>query len=197
MKPPKDSIEPGLECYDPEHRVFPRLGKRGGKLSERDVLLILKWKLGRITGANKDTIKVGNLEKINRAILMAGTAKNLETEIEALKCLIAVHGIGLATASAILTVCYPNRYTIIDFRVLETLELFPSGLNAERRNDYSTGDWTEESYVKEFLPRVRKVSEQWDRGLRETDQALWGMSVNKRIKAIIKEAAKADLALKR
>jgi hypothetical protein len=47
-------------------------------------------------------------------------------------------GIGLAAASAMLTVCYPEKFTIIDQRVLETLDLFPSALREDERKDYKT-----------------------------------------------------------
>jgi hypothetical protein len=44
----------GLECYDPENRVFPHVAEKiakGEEVTERDVLLILKWKLyGMQTG---------------------------------------------------------------------------------------------------------------------------------------------------
>jgi hypothetical protein len=182
----ENDILRGLDCYDPEHRLFPHFSNAGRrrKLSERDVLLILKWKLGRIKDTNAATISAGNLKKINRAIETAP-----ECEHAALKGLEAVPGIGLATATAILTVYYPDQFTIIDQRVLEALELFPSRLDRRPRN-FSTADWTTEDYLKEYLPKVRAVSEQWGRSLRETDQALWGISVSKRIEKIIASAAR-------
>jgi hypothetical protein len=45
----------GLDEYDAEQRVFPAIASRieaGKELTERDVLQILKWKLGRVTDAN-------------------------------------------------------------------------------------------------------------------------------------------------
>jgi hypothetical protein len=179
-------IQRGLDCYDPEHRVFPHLSsaKPRRKLSERDVLLILKWKLGRIKDANAVTIQGNYLEKINQAINDAS-----DSEYAALKGLEAIPGIGLATATAILTACYPDKFTIIDLRVLEALELFPSRLDPKPVN-FSTNDWTTEDYLNEYLPKVVAVSEQWGRSLRETDQALWGISVSRRIENIIASAKK-------
>ena len=52
-------MELGLECYDPEHTVsltFPGKIKSGIGLSKRDVLLILKWKITRITDNYKNTV---------------------------------------------------------------------------------------------------------------------------------------------
>jgi hypothetical protein len=101
-----------------------------------------------------------------------------------------IPGIGLATATAILTVCYPESFTIIDERVLASLDLYPSGCEKKKRKKkkYSTDDWTAKTYVDEYLPRVRERKEQWSRTLRETDQALWGLSVNQRIEKIIKKS---------
>lgn len=180
----EEDIKRGLDCYDPEHRVFPDFSdaERRRKFSERDVLLILKWKLGRIKDSNAATISADNLGKINRAIEIAGKP---ECEHAALKGLEDIPGIGLATATAVLTVCYPNKFTIIDQRVLETLELFPSRLAARNLRNYSTYDWTIEDYINEYLPRVREISNQWGRSLRETDRALWGISVSRRINQII------------
>jgi len=40
----EEEIENGLDCYDPEHRVFENLAKSEyrRRLNKRDVLLILK-----------------------------------------------------------------------------------------------------------------------------------------------------------
>jgi hypothetical protein len=168
----------GLDCYDPETRVFPKIackvGKRQG-LDERDVLLMLKWKLGRIRDDNKKTISKRRMKKINNAV---DIARQQGEEIKALKILDEVHGINLSTATAILTICYPNKFTIFDFRALETLDLKPD----------KTENWTADNYFKEYLPCVRKRSKRWRCSLRNADRALWGLSVDKRIKKVIKKA---------
>jgi hypothetical protein len=192
------TIEQWFDCYDPESRVFPDMRKRlakGEELGKRDALLILKWKLGRIKGSNAETVSEGNLKTINKAIV---DAKKSESAIAALKALDEVPGIGLATATAILTVCYPDTFTIIDERVLESLDLFPSEYKKKKRrkkkkeekekSKYSTEDWTAKSYVDEYLPKVKERKDEWKRTLRETDQALWGLSVNRRIEKVIKKS---------
>jgi len=190
-----ETIERGLDCYDPETRVFPEIRKKlskGEGLSKRDVLLILKWKLGRIKGSNAKTVSDRNLEKLNKAIV---DAKKSNGALDALNVLDGVPGIGLATATAMLTVCYPESFTIIDERVLESLELLPSGYEKKnekrkkkRKKKYSTDDWTAKGYVEEYLPRVGERKGEWKRTLRETDQALWGLSVNRRVEKVIKKS---------
>jgi hypothetical protein len=180
----EEDIKNGLDCYDPEHRVFPDFSKarEGPKLRKRDVLLILKWKLGRIRKLNSATINDENWAKINKAI---EDGRNPERRCDALKMLMKIRGIGLATATAILTVCYPDDFTIIDQRVLEELDLFPTRLADPKSTNYNTDVWTPEDYIDEYLPKVRKYSELWRRTLRETDQALWGLSVSRQIDEII------------
>lgn len=136
-------LENGLNCYDPDGRVFPDLSKtHGRRLCKRDVLLILKWKLGRIKDAHYETVNDKNMEKIDRALKDAGGHGQ---ELLALKALEGIPGIGLATATAILTVCYPDIFTIIDRRVLEELDLSP----------IDTYGWSAEDYIEKYLPMVR------------------------------------------
>jgi hypothetical protein len=179
----EDEIERGLDCYDPEHRVFPRFvqSETRGKLTESDVLLILKWKLGRIKTTNASTISSSNLDKINRAIKLAS-----ERKLEAIESLEQISGIGLATATAILTLCYPDHFTIIDQRVLEVLELVPPRLEDRRPRVFRAEDWSAEEYLEHYLPPVLAIGKTVSRCLRKTDQALWGISVSRRIDKIIR-----------
>jgi hypothetical protein len=73
------------------------------------------------------------------------------------------------------------------------LDLYPRGYENKKKEKrkYSTDDWTAKGYVDEYLPRVWERREQWGRTLRETDQALWGLSVNQRIEKIIKKSDQA------
>ena len=169
----KEDMEEGLDCYCPETRVFPTIAKAEGpqKLRKQDVLLILKWKLGRIKESNCKTVSDDNFRLINQWVEKSGET---DREIEALKELDKIPGIGMATATAILTVCYPDKFTIIDYRVLETLDLKP--LKADR--------WTAERYFREYLPKVKEHCGQWDCSLRQADRALWGLSVRDQIKKI-------------
>lgn len=152
------------------------------KLSRRDVLLILKWKLGRVKKSNSETVADENMTAINKAVR---DACKPACEIAALEALERVPGIALATATAILTVCHPEKFTIIDRRVLETLDLFPSRLPKSKRGKYKTSDWEASDYVTEFLPKVQEYAKRWGCSLRCADQALWGLSVSHGIEKII------------
>jgi hypothetical protein len=110
-----------------------------------------------------------NLKQINQALRIASKP---HCGIEALEALDRVPGIGLATATPILTVCYPGEFTILDWRVFETLQ---------EAKKLSADDWTASTYMKEYLPKVREQQVLWDCSLRDADRALWGLSVRKRI----------------
>jgi endonuclease III len=181
----KCDMESGLDHYDPEGRVFPEIANKvsaGGALTKQDVLLILKWKLGRIKDSNLQTVSDENLEMINQAVKGARTTGG---GVNALKALDMIPGIGLATATAVLTVCYPAEFTIIDWRVLEMLDLFPSRMPENKRNEHNTEHWTAEDYIAEYLPRVTEQAHGWGCGLRDADRALWGLSVRNGIAGIL------------
>jgi hypothetical protein len=170
----KERMEEGLDCYDPENRVFPvieRNVKKGQELSYLDVLLIFKWKLGRVTEQNFEMIRDGGLKEINGAVKIAGGSDRGE-KIKALKTLMKIKGIKLAMGTAILTVCYPDEFTIIDWRVLEVLGLMP----------VDSPGWNVERYFDEYLPMVKEYSDIWDCTLRDADRALWGLSVRNNMK---------------
>jgi hypothetical protein len=186
--------ETGLDCYDPERRVFDEIPNKigaGEGLSKQDVLLMLKWKLGRITNRNSQTVTDTNIRKINEAVKVA---RQNDRRIAALTALQDIPGIGLATATVILTVCYPDAFTVIDWRVLSELDLFPSNLSVAQQvskrksDDYNADDWTAENYLSEFLPKVNACAKLWNCSLRDADRALWGLSVHRRIQEIIKES---------
>ena len=181
----KCDMESGLDYYDAEGRVFPGIAKKvsaGEGLTGQDVLLILKWKLGRIRDSNLETVSDENLGMINQAVKAARTA---DSGVGALKTLDMIPGIGLATATAVLTVCYPTEFTIIDWRVLETLDLFPSRMPENKRTEHNTEHWTAEDYIAEYLPRVKKQAHGWGCDLRDADRALWGISVRNGITRIL------------
>jgi hypothetical protein len=172
----KEDYESGLDEYDPEYRVFPKIAERitaGGELTKQDMLRILKWKLGRVKDSNSETVSDEHLKQINNAV---NSACKLDCGADSLEALDRIPGIGLATATAILTICYPEKYTILDLRVLEILE---EGTRP------SADDWTASTYMKEFLPKVRQQQALWACSLRNADRALWGLSASSRIAQVI------------
>ena len=117
-----------------------------------------------------DKLIVGNLVAINAAITSAGMEGQ---EIHAIDRLRNIKGIKTAVASAILTVCYPQKFSIIDVRVLRELNLTPT----------AAGLWSAKMYWEEFIPKVQSFASEHKLSLRDADKVLWGQSVYKDIMA--------------
>jgi len=155
------------------------------KLTKQDILWILRWKLGRIKEPNAQTVSDDSMAAINKAVKDAG---KVSCRVDAINALDKIPGIGLATATAILTACYPEEFTILDWRALETLNLFPSRMSPEKQGEHSADDWTAKDYINEYLPRVKEQRDSWECTLRDTDRALWGISVARRMDEIIRKS---------
>jgi hypothetical protein len=88
---------------------------RNGDFTLANLEAIVRWKSERAV-----QYLIGNSnEKIRRALVVA-TAPEASTET-AMNALVELHGVDLPVASAILAAIYPERYTVLDFRVLEAL----------------------------------------------------------------------------
>ncbi|HEY1768090.1 MAG TPA: hypothetical protein VGG26_10555 [Terracidiphilus sp.] len=88
---------------------------RNGDFTLANLEAIVRWKSERVV-----QYLIGNSnEKIRQALAVA-TAPEASTET-AMNALVELHGVDLPVASAILAAIYPERYTVLDFRVLEAL----------------------------------------------------------------------------
>jgi len=75
-------------------------------------------------------------------------------------------------ATAILTVLYPEEFTVYDYRVRQQLGL--------------SGVYNVKKYFNDFLPVVKKYAESRGETLRETDKELWGKSFYDDLQKLIK-----------
>jgi len=123
--------------------------------------MIVIWKSPRA----KTRIRKG-IEESNK------TVRDITTEIaqaktpeQRLDILTSVFGIGIPIASAILTICYPNDFTITDYRVRESL----------KELGYKISDPTAsvKAYL-DYLDLCKKLSHEQGLSLRDFDRALWG-----------------------
>lgn len=86
-----------------------------------------------------------------------------ETERAAIATLIALDGVGVPVASAVLTMVDENRYTIVDRRALESLGQPP-------RPQYAV------NFYLDYLDVCRELSRKHGVSLRTLDRALWQWS---------------------
>jgi hypothetical protein len=88
---------------------------RNGDFTLANLEAIVRWKSERAVH-----YLIGNSnEKIRRVLAVAAAPESTtETAVNALQ---ELHGVDISIASAILAAIYPERYTVLDFRVLEAL----------------------------------------------------------------------------
>jgi hypothetical protein len=161
--------------YNLENYLFQEVGSRfrhAGTLSVEDFFCIVIWKANRA----KTKIK----KKLSKNTTLAKSVKNIANDLfqtrdasEKLNILKGTWGFSLPMATAILTVLYPEEFTVYDYRVREQLGL---------RKIYGV-----KRYLKYFLPKVRDYAEIHSGGnLREADKQLWGKSVYESLLKLIR-----------
>ena len=128
----------------------------GGDYSRANIETIFRWKTG---GRGISRLRRNSDAEIRDALRLAVTA---QTERAAVSVLCGLSGVEIPVASAILTAVDPERYTIIDYRALESLGVQSS--------------WhTVDSYLA-YLNQCRELARQNGVSLRDFDRALWQWS---------------------
>lgn len=126
--------------------------------SVANLKIIIGWKSARIAGL----IGKNTPSDVAKALRFATDKRT--SERWAIETLCGLKGVGIPVASAILTMVYPDRYTIIDFRALEALGI--------QRDD---GEETVDFYL-EYLATCRRLAQVHKIDLRTLDRALWQWS---------------------
>lgn len=136
--------------------------KKRRYLTPEEFLAIVIWK----RNASKT--------KVIRGVRSSGrTIKSLTEEIyrtpnheEKMKILTGIKGLGIAIASAILTVLYPEEFTVIDYRVMNSLRALGIPVLGNPISKI-------ESYFS-YLDSCKKEAKKLGLSLRDFDRALWG-----------------------
>lgn len=127
-----------------------------GDHSKSNLKVIIEWKSHRIAG-----LIDGNTDaEIASALRFSCNAQT--SERSAVDTLFRLRGVGIPVASAILAMVDPNRYTIIDFRALESLGIVRSEDSLD--------------FYLEYLRRCREIAREHGVDLRTLDRALWQWS---------------------
>jgi hypothetical protein len=125
-----------------------------GDVSRANLEVICRWKSPRrirLLDENTDA-------EIELALKRAMTAADVKEAVEALTPLA---GVGVKTASAILTAIDPDRYTVLDFRALEALNVKDSG--------------DVDLYVL-YVEACRSMAKKYGVTMRDFDRANWQWS---------------------
>ena len=160
--------------YDLERHLFNEVSQRfenGGSLNAVDFFCIVIWK------ANRAKSKVAKrllshsegygtlnqaIEALTKAIFAAATPR------AKLEIMCSEWGFRLPMASAVLTVLYPEEFTVYDVRVCNKLGNYHS---AQNRTNF-------DNLWKEYAAYVQAVRKRGPRSfsLRDKDRWLWGKS---------------------
>jgi hypothetical protein len=169
----KSGPENYLQYYDLEDYLLKDVGPRfraSGSLQPVDLWMIFIWKANRA----KTKIK-RRLEKVPRAqrSFAAATKQiadevfNAEEHSERLRILVAEWGFQLPMASAILTILYPDDFSVYDYRVRETARI------PKCSSTRFPLLWTQ---YEQYLAAVREATP-GELSLRDKDRYLWKKSL--------------------
>lgn len=160
---PKDAI-----FYDLDRYLFGKVTRKfekEGTLNSFDFYAIVVWKANRA----KTKVLMGLKTKGLSPNKIMSRVHDISSDREKMKFLADIPGIGTPIASAILTVCYPNRFTVIDYRAWETLLDFGYVLSKTMPTDI-------DGYFYKYLPVCKNLANDMKLSLRELDLVLWGRS---------------------
>jgi hypothetical protein len=135
-------------------------------LTAEEFFAVIIWKSNRSKTRIRDGIlRSGkSIPQITQGMhLAAGSERKMEA-------LLAIDGVGIPIASAVLTVCYPDEFTVVDYRARAAIAaLWPA------KTKSIAPDPTQ--YVKGYLRYVaicREIANEQGMCLRDIDRALWG-----------------------
>ena len=166
-----------LKEYELEKQLFGEINrnfKKNKTLSDEEFFKIIIWKSNRVKGKVLEGIKKSNksVKQIMRNVY------HVKTPDEKIEILTKIKGIGLPIASAILTVCYPNKFTILDYRVWDILL---KDKKVKAKNPPKT--------ISEYLDYVdicKNYAKKLKLSLRDFDRTMWGRSFYEDLKKFLK-----------
>jgi CRISPR/Cas system CSM-associated protein Csm4 (group 5 of RAMP superfamily) len=147
--------------YDPEDKSneerLKNLLKRQRYLTQKNLLDIMDWKAARI----KNYAKENAPSMIVRITRNSFETKDEQGRIESLLGQKGgLRGVGYPVASTILHFAFPDRYPIMDFRVIRSLGM-------KQPSSYKFDFW--ENYCK----RIKHLSKKYGLTIRVVEKALW------------------------
>ena len=171
VKLDKSWIEKYAEKYDDrakankkeyllEEKIFESIKGMGSTplFLTKDILLcIAEWKAARVKG---------HVNKNDEQYIKDITQVSLSTKNERLKIeiLTLLNGVQIRMASAILMFCFPEQYTVMDYRAWDSLKAFDK---VDGEIDDTFECWQNYNEI------CREIATQNGVSLRKLDQALW------------------------
>lgn len=159
------------EFANVETNLFPALARRfqeTGALTPFELWAILKWKANRASTFHLNRLGTGQAF-VNKTGELAEKLHRANSDKDRMAILMEEpFRFRLSTASAILTVLYPDRFIVYDFRVCDQL----GGFEELKHRRFSDGLWA--AYCRYCLDAQRKAPDGLT--MRQIDQHHWGKS---------------------
>lgn len=134
-------------------------------LNEEDFNEILIWKLQNQQNRQSIIRQKNTAENIKLITQTAFALKhkdfNIETELK-ISTLCVLYGVGIPVASAILTICYPTKYAVIDYRNWQQIYL-----TTKKKTNYTIKEYLD------YLNRIIYLSNKFKFTRQEIDLAIW------------------------
>jgi hypothetical protein len=132
------------EEHDATAALIRRLAhvKGAGRFTRAEFLAMCRWKSPR-SRRHYERNTAGTIRRASVAVLAA------RSERERMSRLIALPGVSVATASAILTLIDPRRYGVLDIRCWQLLFRIRSVAGNERGRAFTVSQW------EQYLERLR------------------------------------------
>lgn len=175
-----------LQYYDLEKYLFKEVTKRyseNNTLSAFDFFCIIIWKANRAKSkvAQRLLSHAGGQTDLESAVsLLLNQIFNAKDNKARLSVLMETWGFRLPMATAILTVLYPDDFTVYDVRVCEVLNDFSDVANKTNFNTI----W--ERYT-EYVASVKNAVTK-ELSLRDKDRYLWGKSFSTQLQQDIQSS---------
>ncbi len=135
--------------------------KKHGYLTPEEFFTIIIWKSNRTK--TKILNSIAKNGKTIRAIMLE--VSRAETPEQKLDILNSVPYIGIPIASAILSVCYPNNFTVADYRACTAIK--------EYGKEIAGNPTTSRSAYFEYLRECKELASKHNLSLRDFDRMLW------------------------
>ena len=134
-------------------------------LQLEDLEQILKWKLrgqfGRQLKRRQENTNKNIIAITKAAFEIRHTDNDIETKIK-LKLLCTLSGVEIPIASAILTLCFPTQYSVIDFR--NWRQVYKT---EKQKTNYTTKEYIE------YLKTIKSWAKDFGVTPQEIDLAIW------------------------
>ncbi|MCL4796467.1 MAG: hypothetical protein KJZ84_18025 [Bryobacteraceae bacterium] len=144
-----------------------------GFLTPEEFFSIVIWKANRAKTAVKRRLLTHEMPLRAAVKSLTRSIAKSDNDHDRLSILTEAWGFRLPMASAILTVLYPDRFTVYDFRACGELGL----------DDFSGHRDQIDKYFSDFLPKV--IAVRGPTSLRDKDRHLWGKSAYQSLRRFI------------